>query len=350
LDKGINSVILSIEHFNRPWDKGRTEAVLIFLDHSFEMFLKAAILQRGSKIRERRAKQTIGFDACVRKALSDGDIKFLTKEQALTLQAINSLRDAAQHHLLNLSEQLLYLYAQSGLTLFRDLLRDVFGLNLTTALPERVLPISTVPLSDISSLFETEIKNIKTLLKPGSRHHIEASAKLRGLAILEGAIQGEKVQPGSVELKKLSEKVKSGEAWDKVFPGVASIQFTAKGYGPSLDLRISKKEGVPVHLVPEGTPGATVVAIKRVDELGFYSLSLGQLAENIGFSSPRTLALIRHLNLQSDQECFKQITIGKAKFNRYSPKALDRIKKELPFISMDKVWAQYGPKSIKKKK
>lgn len=46
-NKALNSLILSVEHFNRPWDKGRTEAILIFLDHSFEMLLKAAILHRG---------------------------------------------------------------------------------------------------------------------------------------------------------------------------------------------------------------------------------------------------------------------------------------------------------------
>jgi hypothetical protein len=113
-NKALNSLILSIEYFNRPWDRGRTEAVLIFLDHSFEMLLKAAILHRGGKIREKRAKQTIGFDGCVRKALSEGTVKFLAHEQALSLQAINSLRDAAQHHIVQLSEQHLYLHAQSG--------------------------------------------------------------------------------------------------------------------------------------------------------------------------------------------------------------------------------------------
>lgn len=42
-NKSLNSLTLSIEHFNRPWDQGRTDAVLMFMDHSFEMFLKAAI-------------------------------------------------------------------------------------------------------------------------------------------------------------------------------------------------------------------------------------------------------------------------------------------------------------------
>jgi hypothetical protein len=52
-DKALNSLVLSIEHFNRPWDNGRSDAVLILLDHSFEMLLKAALIHRGGKIRDR---------------------------------------------------------------------------------------------------------------------------------------------------------------------------------------------------------------------------------------------------------------------------------------------------------
>ena len=344
LEKAINSLILGIEHFNRPSDRGRTESVLIFFDHPFEMLLKASILHRGGRIREPRAKQTIGFDACVRKALSDGSVKFLTREQALSLQSINSLRDAAQHHLVDLSEQHLYLHAQSGVTLFRDLLKAVFGRELSADLPERVLPVSTTPSADIETLFDTEIDHIKTFLRPKSRRRVEAYVRFRGLAILEGAIQGERIQPGSGDLNKLAKQIQTGDSWNKLFPGVASIEFTAKGYGASLDLRISKKEGIPVQVVPEGTPGAAVVAIKRVDELGFYNLSLTQLAEKIGLSAPKTTALTRHLNLQADTDCFKQIVIGQSKFNRYSQKAIEKIRKELPVIDMQKVWAQYGPR------
>jgi hypothetical protein len=184
------------------------------------MLLKASLLHRGGKIREPRAKQTIGFDACVRKALSDGSMKFLTREQALTLQSINSLRDAAQHHLVDLSEQHLYLHAQSAVTLFRDLLKTVFNRDLTSDLPERVLPVSTTPPADIATLFDTEIDHIKTLLRPKSRRRVEAYARLRGLAILEGAIQGERIQPGSGDLNKLAQKIQGGESWDKFFPGV----------------------------------------------------------------------------------------------------------------------------------
>jgi len=347
-NKAINSLILSIEHFNRPWDKGRTEAVLIFLDHSFEMILKAAILHRGGKIREKRAKQTIGFDSCVRKALSEGTVRFITNEQALSLQAINSLRDAAQHHIVQLSEQHLYLHAQSGLTIFREIMKNVFDRDLIELLPERVLPISTSTPKDINSFFETEIDEIKKLLKPRSRKRVEAFAKLQGLTILEGAIQGERLQPSVGDLKRISAQIQSDLSWDKIFPGVASIEFTTKGYGPSLDLRITKKEGIPVQVVPAGTPGAAVVAIRRVNELDFYNLSLTQLAERVGLTAPKTVALVRHLNLQADPDFYKQISIGRTTFNRYSQKAIDHIKKELPVVSMEKIWKQYGPKRRKK--
>jgi hypothetical protein len=113
LAKSINSLTLAIEHFNRPFDCGRTDAVLILLDHSFEMLLKAAILHRGGRIRKPKAKQTIGFEECVHKAI-DGRRSFLSNEQALLLQTLNGLRDAAQHHLVDISEQHLYNPCSSG--------------------------------------------------------------------------------------------------------------------------------------------------------------------------------------------------------------------------------------------
>ena len=304
------------------------------------MLLKSAILHKGGKIREPRAKQTIGFDACVRRGLSDGGIKFLSEEEALMLQAINSLRDAAQHHLLDISEQHLYIHAQAGLSLFREVYKKVFQEELHVRLPSRVLPLSTTPPTDLATLFDHEVKEIKRLLQPGKRHRIEATAKLRALAIMEGAIQGERVQPSQSQLNKIGKEIQAGKNWDNLFPGVASINITATGHGPSLDLRISKKEGVPVQIVQEGTPGY-VVAIKRVDELGFYSLGHGQLAEKAGLSGPKTSAMIWHLDLQSDSDCHKVITIGKSKFHRYSEKAVLRIKDELPKVAIDKIWSDY---------
>jgi hypothetical protein len=215
-------------------------------------------------------------------------LKFLSEEDALLLQANNSLRDAAQHHLLSISEPHLYIQAQAGLSLFKRLLGDVFGKDLRLALPARVLPLSTSPPQDLSSLFQNEVEEIRKLLRPGTRRRIEALAKIRALAIVEGAVNGERLQPSQAELTELSSGIKKGKNWEDMFPGVASINITATGQGPSIDLRITKKEGIPVVLVKEGTPGAAVVAIKRVNELDFYNLGLNDLAKKVNLSPPRT--------------------------------------------------------------
>jgi hypothetical protein len=164
---------------------------------------------------------------------------------------------------------------------------------------------------------------------------------------MEGAIQGEKLQPSQSELNKLGKAIKTGVSWNQIFPGVASINITAQGYGPSIDLRISKKEGVPVVLVPEGTPGASVVAIKRVDELQFYNLGRDQMAKKLGLSGPKTTALINFLTIKEDLDCFKLFSVGRTKFSRYSPKALSRLEESLKTVDLNSVWKSHGVKGKK---
>ena len=340
--KAKDSLMLSIELFNRPSEQGRSQGVLILLDHAMEMFLKACIMHKGGKIREKRAKQTIGFDACVRKALSDAKVSFLSNEQALTLQTINGLRDAAQHYLLDISEHQLYIQAQAGLTLFKDLALDVFGVDIKSFLPERVLPLSTLPPRDITYLFGREVEEIKGLLAPSSRKNLEALSKLRALAIMEVSVSGEKSQPSQAELRKLAGEIVKGKNWTEIFPGIASLNFSTKGYGPSIDLRITKKRGTPIVIVPEGTPGATTVAVRRLDDLGFYNLGRDQLAKKVGLTGPKTTAMIRYLKLQEDTDCFKEVAIGKSRFQRYSQKAIDKITEALKTVSIDEIWKSHG--------
>jgi hypothetical protein len=339
-NKAVASLVVSIDHFNRSWDVGRIEAVLIFLDHSFEMLLKAAILVRGGRIRDPRQKNTIGFDAAMRRALS-GSSKFLTNDQALVLQTINGLRDAAQHHLLDLSEGQLYVQTQSGVTLFKDILLDVFNENLSTLLPRRVLPVVTIAPLDPIALFADEVEQVKRLLAPGQRRRTEAEARLRGLAIVDGALRGERLQPGPGELRRMGQDVAAGRSLEDIFPGVAAIQFTTEGTGPHVNLRIVKKEGVPIRLVPEGTPDSTVVAVKRVDELGFYNLGHRDLAAKVGLTANKTTAAIAVLDLKEDPDCFKEVRIGRSTFQRYSQQSIERIRGLLATSSPDEIWRRY---------
>lgn len=349
LDNGINSLLLSIEHFNRPWDKGRIVAVLMLLNHSFEMILKAAILHKGGGIRKKRAKETMGFDHCVRKCLTDAQVKCLTPEQALTIQMINGLRDAAAHYILEISEDELYLHTQTGVTLFRDILKSVFALNLAEYFPERVLPISTKPPVDLSVMIDSQFSQIKRLLAPKRRRRLKAKAKIRSIAIMENSITGDTKQPSEGDLNRIIHRIAKGESWSMLFPGIASLNLVTEGSGLSFSIRISKKEGMPVRLVGEDEAEAGVVAVKRVNELSYYSLGLRDLAVKFGMTMPRLLAIIYHLNMQDDQEYFKEFRIGASRFKRYSREALYLLKEQVPKLDLKKVWESYQ-KNLKKRR
>lgn len=337
-EKSLNSLTLSIELFNRPWNLGRTDTVLILLDHSFEMLLKAAILQRKGRIREPGEKNTIGFDACVRRGLSGLKRPILTPEQALVLQAINGLRDAAQHHLVDISEGHLYVQAQAGVTLHRDLLKAIFGEDLRALLPERVLPIATIAPLDPISLFTEEIQEVARLLRPGKRRGAEAAAKLRALSIVDGAMRGEKLQPSEASLRKIGVQIsKGGTDLAAIFPGLASVTFATDGEGSSINLRIVKTAGIPVTLVKDGAAGSSVVSVRRVNELDFYNLRFGDLAAKLGITTNRVTALITLLKIKSNEDFSKRIITTWC----YSPKAVDRMRKALEEKPADEWWAEY---------
>ena len=54
----LESGILAIELFNRPSELGRAHGVLMFLQHSFEMLLKAGNLQETGTIHEKLERYT----------------------------------------------------------------------------------------------------------------------------------------------------------------------------------------------------------------------------------------------------------------------------------------------------
>ena len=344
LERSLDSLVLSVERFNCPWDRGRQEVMLLLLDRAFELLMKSAILHRGGRIREPGQKETFGHDKCVRVCLSDEKARCMSNEQALTIQIVNSLRDAAQHYMLEVSEQQLYLYAQAGVTLYGDLLASVFKWNLRDRIPERVLPVCTSVPKDIQSVVKAEFDDIKELVAPKSRQMLRARAKARALAVVEASLNGVRSQPGEGELNSLLRHVRAGKSWRDLFPGIASLELsTDRSDGLPVAIRITKKEGQAVHLVPEGTPGAMIVSVKRVNELDYYSLGLKDLAQKLGLNQARTLALVLHLDLQSSTEYFKIVQIGKSTFKRYSAKALDALHQSLKTINMDKVWQLHKP-------
>ena len=83
-----------------------------------------------------------------------------------------------------------------------------------------------------------------------------------------------------------------------------------------------------------------MVALRRVDELGYYSLGAKQLAEKLGLTPPKCRAVIDHLKLREDIECFKEFRIGKSTYGRYAPAAIQRIDAALEAEPIEQIWAR----------
>jgi hypothetical protein len=346
LSKAFDSLITSIECFNKISDVGRQTSVLILLNHAFEMLIKASIIARDGTIIDKGEDTSYSFDKCLRIAHTTNSVKFLSEEQVLFLQTLNALRDSAHHYLIDISEQLLYLQAQGSITLFQDILKSIFDINLQDKLPSRVLPISTLPPLDLISIFENDINQIKGLLASGKRKSIQAMAKLSSLIIVENALNGKTGQPRIKDLRKVSKQLKQGVNWTDIFQGVSSINISPNEGSNVFNLRITRSQGIPVTIVPEGTKNATVIAIRKVNDTDYYSLGRNGLAEKCGVTTSKMSALIWHLKLKEDPECFKQIKIGKSVFERYSPKGLDELKKELEKVNLDEIWSKYKNRNV----
>ncbi|MEW4530119.1 DUF3644 domain-containing protein [Maioricimonas sp. JC845] len=346
LKQAIDSLVLGIEHFNRPSECGRVASVLIMLDHSVEMLLKAALLDRGADIRNPKNGFAHSLESCLNKAANDAQIRFLSDDERRTLQVLNGLRDQAQHYLADVSEQILYTVAQGTVTLLAELLPRLFGRHLTDHLPKRVLPISINPPHDIQILMDDEYSQLKSMLSKSSDTST-LEPRLRSLFAIDRALNLQPTQVPDGELKEAATLIQQNANWDEVFKGIAQVKLSADGTGVDVAIHITKKDGIPVRLATDREDPQAVIAVRKINDTDFYCFNTTTLAKKVGLSPPKTLALIRHLGLQDDPDCFKQIVIGRSPFKMYSGNALSRLKEALPDVDMDEVWRKHRPKSKK---
>jgi hypothetical protein len=94
--------------------------------------------------------------------------------------------------------------------------------------------------------------------------------------------------------------------------------------------------------VAEGTPGAAVVGIKRVNELDFYNLFHKDVADQAGITTNKLTAYLTVFDLKKDEGCYKEFRLGRRSVvGRYSQKALEAIARARAAHSPDEVWKAY---------
>lgn len=341
-DQSIHSLLLGIEHFNRPSECGRIASVLIMLNHASEMIMKAALIDRGLDIRNPKNGFTHALDYCLNIAATDPKVCFLSGEERKTLQVLDGLRNEAQHFIADVSEQVVYVVAQSAVTLFADLFPRLFGRSLCEFIPKRVLPISVVPPKDIEVLMDDEFTQLKSLLESGSVSESALEPKLRSLMAIDRALELEPTQLSDNDFRKAVESIKNTDDWKHVFAGFAKVNLTKDGSGVDVSIRITKNEGRPVRIAKPDEKADGVIAIKKINDTEFYRFSSTELARKLKLSGPKTLALVKSLRLQEDSECYKEIVLGKSKFKRYSGNALARLKDEIPNVDIEDIWRKFG--------
>ncbi len=346
LQQGIDSLLLAVEHFNRPSEIGRQASVLLMLDHACEMLLKAGFLQRGESIRNPNG-YTHSLEFCVNKATDDGDIKFLSDDERRTLLVLNGLRDQAQHYLVDVSEQILYTVAQSTVTLFSELLTRLFGRTLCEHFPKRVLPISTNPPRDIQLLMDEEFSQLKLLLQCANDDALKAEPRLRSLVTIDRALRQEGEPVADEELHSIRQAVCQSADWTNVFKGISQVQLAADGVGVGVTIHLTKKDGIPMRVVKDGEYPEGTIAIRKVDDTSFYCFNATALAKQVKMPVQRLVALLRYLEITKDDACFKEIKLGKSRFKMYSANALNKIKEALPNVDMKEVWQKCRPKPRK---
>jgi len=336
----INSLILAIELFNRPHSTLRSEAVLFFLQYSFEMLLKALIFQSRGRISDRGSPITYRFDKCV--GIARSELGILSEDEANSLSILDGFRDCAMHNLLDISEGCLYLQAQAAVTIFNYILERKFEENLSSYLPERILPISTNPPEEIQLFMDQEFSYISSLIMPGKRRGAEARARIRSYLIMESVLEGINTQPTERQTKQALLRIRKKENWKSVFPGVSTLRLDTSGRGLTHSVIITReKTATPVYIVHEGEEVNNAAIVREVNLIDRYSMGLFNLADKLGLGRNKTLALIRHLNLQNNSEYFKEFKHGAMHYKGYTPKALEFLKETKDSLSdrgIDKIW------------
>lgn len=346
-ERGIASLTLAIELFNRPIDRGRIEAVLLLLHHSFEMLLKAVIVAKHGKPCMDDRGYSHSFDQCLR--ISHEDMKVITVDQRRFLSMLDNLRDSAMHYYQVVSEDLFYLFAQGSVSLFASLLHNAMEQDLRHHIPERVLPIFSRPPKNIQQLVADEFQNIRQSIRNSQITREQALAAIRPLVAFSIGGAERPRRMAAADIEDAIRRLEKGEEWQAVFPEVARLRLETEEGALGFGVRIVRDAvtAMPVRVVRENedVPEGFIVA-KEINVFDKFTMGLHDLAKKLGLSPPKTTELIRKYKLTDDDQAFREIRVGSQIYRRYSKRAIELL---VPHVGeAEQVWEE--SKSLRTKK
>ncbi|MBT9569416.1 MAG: hypothetical protein IV085_14095 [Thiobacillus sp.] len=334
--KAIASLRRGLETFNSHNDEGRPESVLLFLQHTSEMLIKALLVQNGQGVFDKEKGTSIGLEKALNIAQSKG---WISAAQAGSIRVVNAMRDQAQHWMIVVPEDVLYINARALITTIDDILQAHFADTLADNLPLRVLPLSTLPIPNFDLLVNREYAQIHELLAPGRRARDEARGRISTLLAMEAHVS-EEVSVSKRDLDRIEEAIRNGTPVVQVFPRLMTLATDVSGEGPTIRVRITKAEDAPAVRYVTGDDPQSAAAIREVDLQRKYHLSPKELADKLNLTTAKAKAVRDHLRIDEDQANVMIFEFGSQKHPRYSDNAFRTMKEAIKPELIELAWQQ----------
>lgn len=334
--KAIASLKRGLGVFNNHDDEGRPETVLLLLQHASEMLIKALLVQRGQNVFDKEKGTSIGIERALNIAQSKG---WVSATQAGAVRVIDAMRDQAQHWMIVVPEDALYINARALITVLDEVLAEHFEDTLADNLPVRVLPLSTQALPDFLILVNREYEQIRELLAPGRRARDEARGRITALLAMEAHVS-EEVAVSKRDLDRIEDAIKGDVPVEQVFPRLMTLATNVEGEGPTVRVRITKSVDAPAIRYISGDDPEGAAAIREVDLQRKYHWSPSALADKLALSAGKAKALRDFLRIDEDQANVMVFEFGSQKHPRYSDNALRILREANTPELVEKAWRE----------
>lgn len=306
------------------------------LQHASEMLTKALLVQKGQNVFDNEKGTSIGVEKALNIAQSKG---WMSAAQAGAVRVIDAMRDQAQHWLIVVPEDALYINARALITVLDEVLTEHFADTLADNLPVRVLPLSTQALPDFLMLVNREYQQIRELLAPGRRARDEARGRITALLAMEAHVS-EEVAVSKRDLDRIESAIKEDTPVEQVFPRLMTLATNVEGEGPTIRVRITKSADAPAIRYISGDDPEGAAAIREVDLQKKYHWSPSALAAKLGLSVNKTKAVRDFLRIDEDKANVMVFEFGSQKHPRFSDNALRVLREALTPELVDQAWRE----------
>lgn len=357
LNKANDSFVLAVELFNRPQEHARNHSVVLLLAHSFEMLLKAGILARGGNIRTSSGERTHTMSKCISIAFSSEGIAFLERAEEEVLRAVSIVRNQEQHHFAEITERALSILMAWSTDTYGKILRRVFDRDLGSVLPLRSAPDFAVSPETLVRLLNDDVLDAKSLFRDHPRSISIISAKLRGWASINAALDGSdsdvKIREAQIR-QTFDELIRKSTDAPAIFAALERAPDVTRGSSISLELRFGTDTGADAALrvVPAAADDPEAVHIRPDRFPDEHVLSPQDVYNHLGITNPKMRALGQFLGFDYENGDIYVHVIkgGKVPLLRYSALAQETLEQGLRDHDLDDVWAWHRGKLPGKEK